>query len=202
MKKNPFVIGITGSIGMGKSTVSSQFTKFGAIVHDADKSVHKIYQSKETIDLFKNIFPSSIVDGKINREALSKLVLQDKANLKKIENIIHPLVKQDRERFIKLCRRNRRKLVIFDIPLLYESGADSECDIVIVVSSPLWLQKARVFRRDKSMTEEKFKAILMRQMPDYIKRRKADIVIKTSLGKAYTMKRVKQCLAHMCGGKK
>lgn len=174
------VIGLTGSIGMGKSTTLAMFRDAGVPVHSADESVHRLYSGKAT-PLIEAAFPGSVDDGTVNRERLSKMVLGDLKALKKLESIVHPLVRDEERLFLEQARRTGAPLAVVDIPLLYETDSRSRVDKVVVVTAPPQIQRERVLARP-GMTDDKFKAILEKQMPDADKRRRADFVIDTGQG--------------------
>ncbi len=175
-----FVLGLTGSLGMGKSTTARFFAEEGVPLHDADAAVHRLYEGEAT-PLIEAAFPDTTSGGRVNRDKLAKKVLGDSAAIKKLETIIHPLVGRAEARFLDEAARKDAAVVVLDIPLLFETGADRRCDAVVVVSAPADVQRARAFERP-GMTEEKFQAILAKQMPDAEKRARADFVVDTSKG--------------------
>ena len=174
------IIGLTGSIGMGKTETAKIFSNLGIPVYDADASVHKIYQSGKIGALaIKKLFPETIAaDGSVDREILSSIVVGNKTNIKRLEEIIHPLLKEDRLAFFE--KNKNEKTVVLDIPLLLETKGESQVDYVVVVSTSKNIQKQRVLERP-NMTEDKFEKILLSQMPNQIKCKKADFVIDTSI---------------------
>ena len=174
------IIGLTGSIGMGKTETAKIFSNLGIPVYDADASVHKIYQSGEIGALaIKKLFPEAIaVDGSVDREVLGSIVVGNKTNIKKLEELIHPLLKEDRLVFFE--KNKNKKTVVLDIPLLLETKGEGQVDYVVVVSTSKNIQKRRVLERP-NMTEDKFEKILLSQMPNEIKCKKADFVIDTSI---------------------
>lgn len=185
------ILGLTGSIGMGKTTTSNLFKYIGVPVFDADASVHKILsKDRDIIEKINQIFPNVIVNGKIDRKALGDQVFDNLDHIKKLESIIHPIVRNKRSLFIRKMNRFRYPLVLLDIPLLFESKTEQLCDYVAVVTSPFFLQRDRVLKRD-GMSAEKFIKILNRQIPDKIKKKKADFIIFSSLGKYQTLRTVK-----------
>ena len=173
-------IGLTGSIGMGKSETARIFSSLGIPVYDADASVHKLYESGKTGAIaIKKIFPEAISDdGSVDRKILGGIVVGNKTNIKKLEDIIHPLLKNDRLDFFE--KNINEKIVVLDIPLLFETKGESQVDYVVVVSTSDNIQKQRVLERP-DMTEDKFEKILLSQMPNEAKCKKADFIIDTSI---------------------
>jgi dephospho-CoA kinase len=191
-----FVLGLTGSIGMGKSTTARMFADEGLPVWDADATVHQMYQPGEPAALAVGaIFPSAIdPDGGVNRAALRALMSSDKTVLHRLNAAVHPLVAQDRGRF--LAAHAEAPIALLDVPLLYETGLDASCDAVAVVSVPTEIQRERVLSRG-AMTETEFQTILSRQMPDAEKRARADYIIPTTSLEA-ARQAVKDVLADIC----
>jgi dephospho-CoA kinase len=176
------VLGLTGSIGMGKSTTARLLREAGVAVHDADEAVARFYaEGGEAVDAVGRGFPQALINGAIDRERLSGLVLGNPDALKRLESIVHPLVKADRAAFLALARASGAKVAVLDVPLLFEVGAEDEMDAVVVVSAPEAVQRERTLMRP-GMSAEKFDRILARQMPDAEKRRRADFVIDTGSG--------------------
>jgi dephospho-CoA kinase len=175
-----FVLGLTGSLGMGKSTTARFFAEEGVPLHDADAAVHRLYEGEAT-PLIEAAFPGTTSGGRVDRDKLAKKVLGDSVAIKRLETIIHPLVGRAEARFLDEAARKDAAVVVLDIPLLFETGADRRCDAVVVVSAPADVQRARAFERP-GMMEEKFQAILAKQMPDAEKRARADFVVDTSKG--------------------
>jgi dephospho-CoA kinase len=175
-----FVLGLTGSIGMGKTTTAKMFAEEGVPVHDADAAVHRLYEG-EAIKPIEAAFPGATGNGKVDREKLGQRVLGDDLAMKRLEHIVHPLVRQAEERFLSEAQKTGAKVALLDIPLLYETAGDKRCDAVVVVSAPADMQRLRAFERP-GMTAEKFDAILAKQTPDTEKRRRADFVVDTSKG--------------------
>lgn len=174
------VLGLTGSIGMGKSTVAKMFAEEGAPAFDSDASVHQLYaKGGAAVTAVAAEFPTAIRDGAVDRALLSPLVLDNPAALKRLEQIVHPFVRQAQVDFAEAARAAGAEVVVFDIPLLLEGKNADLFDMIVVVSAPAEVQRARVLARP-GMTEEKFQQILARQMPDAEKRARADFVIDTS----------------------
>jgi dephospho-CoA kinase len=175
-----FVIGLTGSLGMGKSATADLFAEQGVPVHDADAVVHRLYEG-EAAAAIEAAFPGSTAGGKVDRERLAASVLHDPTALKRLEAIVHPLVHAAERRLLAQAEASGEKVAVLDIPLLFETGGDQRVDAVVVVSAPVELQHSRVLARP-GMTKEKLEAVLRRQMPDAEKRRRADFVVDTSRG--------------------
>ena len=172
------ILGLTGSIGMGKSTTAGFFAEAGAPVHDADAAVHRLYDGAAAAAI-EAAFPGTTAGGKVDRAKLGEQVLKDPAALKRLEAIVHPLVRRDEERFLQAAEGAGATVAVLNIPLLFETGGDKRCDAVVVVSAPPEMQRARVMERP-GMTEEKFASLLGKQLPDAEKRRRADFVVDTS----------------------
>jgi dephospho-CoA kinase len=171
----PFLLGLTGSIGMGKTTTANMFRDAGIPVWDADQTVHELYRvDGEAVEPIRRKFPTAVEEGAVSRDALKKIIATDLAALGEVEAIVHPLVSQNRDKF----RLHAKGLVVFDIPLLFEIRADDWLDAVLVVSAPDEVQRERVMARD-GMTEAHFADIRSRQLPDDEKRSRADYVIET-----------------------
>ena len=185
------VVGLTGSIGMGKSTAAVALRRLGLPVHDADAAVHRLMaRGGAAVQAVAAAFPGVERDGAIDRKLLGARVLGDPAALKRLEAILHPLVRRETWQFLAQQARLRQPLVVLDIPLLYETGAERRCDVVIVVSAPAFIQRARVLARP-GMTDARLQAILNRQMPDAEKRRRADFVVQTGLTKAHALRQLR-----------
>jgi dephospho-CoA kinase len=176
--ERPFILCLTGSLGMGKSRTGQFFAEQGVPVYDADAVVHELYAS-EAVPVIDRAFPGAVVDGKVDRAKLAALVLGDDAALARLESIVHPLVAARREKFLADARANKAKAVLLDVPLLFETRGERVCDAVVVVSAPADMQRRRAFERP-GMTEEKFTALLAKQLPDAEKRQRADFVVDTS----------------------
>jgi dephospho-CoA kinase len=175
-----FVLGLTGSVGMGKSVTARFFADEGVPVHDADAAVHRLYAG-EAVPAIEAAFPGTTAEGRVERGELAARVLGDDAALKRLEAIVHPLVRASEQHLLAEAEARGEKVAVLDIPLLFETGGDRRVDAVVVVSAPADVQRARVLERP-GMTAEKFEAILAKQMPDAEKRRRADFVVDTSRG--------------------
>ena len=191
------VLGLTGSIGMGKSTTARMFMDEGVPVHDSDEAVHRLY-SGVAAPLIEARFPGTVVDGTVDRERLAKAVLGDPQALRDLEGIVHPLVRADADAFLARHRAAGAPLAVLDIPLLFETGGRDRVDRVVVVTAPAHTQRERVLARP-GMTEEKFAAILARQVPDAQKRAQADHVIDTGAGMDAARHAVKALIGELTG---
>ena len=176
--EKPFVLCLTGSLGMGKSRTASFFAEAGVPVHDSDAVVHALYEG-EAVPLIERAFPGAAADGKVDRAKLAAMVLGDAAAIAKLEAIVHPLVAEVRDRFLADAQARGAPVVLLDVPLLFETAGERGCDAVVVVSAPAQLQRQRAFERP-GMTEEKFAALVAKQMPDAEKRRRADFIVDSS----------------------
>ena len=194
------VLGLTGSIGMGKSTTAKFFKQKGIPVYDADETVHQLYQDESVIKRITAIFDDCLTDNHIDRAKISRQIVQDPAKLVSLEKIIHPLVREKENAFVAAHRKNGDKLVVLDIPLLFETGGLERVDKIAVVSAPMEIQRQRVLQRD-GWTEEKFQAVLARQIPDSEKRMRADFIIDTSKGLEYAENEVDNIISHLIGGR-
>jgi dephospho-CoA kinase len=174
------VLGLTGSIGMGKSVTSRWFAAEGVPVHEADHAVHRLYAG-EAVAGVEQAFPGTTIDGRVDRERLSQVVLDNPEALARLEALIHPLVRTAERRFLGAAAARGARMVVVDVPLLFETGGEGRVDAVVVVSAPADLQRARVLGRP-AMTPAKFDMILAKQMPDAEKRRRAHFVVDTSRG--------------------
>jgi dephospho-CoA kinase len=188
-----FVLGLTGSLGMGKSTTARFFADAGVPVHDADATVHRLYE-REAVAAIEAAFPGTTADGKVDRRKLSARVLGDTAALKRLEDLVHPLVQDAERRMLAQARARGEQIAVLDIPLLFETGADARVDAVVVVTAPAEVQRARVLER-AGMTIEKLDAILANQVPDAEKRRRADFIVDTSQGFEAARAQVRAILA-------
>lgn len=185
------ILGLTGSIAMGKTTAANAFRRLGVPVHDSDAEVHRFLgKGGAAAPLVERAFPGVAKNGVVDRAALGAKVFADPVGLKRLEGILHPLVAQSRNRFLRHAARQRKRVVILDIPLLYEVGADTLCDAVVVVSAPKYLQRIRALQRP-GMTAERLSAVLARQLPDQIKRKRADFVVPTGLGRATSLRQIR-----------
>ena len=189
---------MTGSIGMGKSTTAEMFAARGVPVHDADACVHALYEGR-AVPLIGDAFPGTIVDGKVDRSRLSKQVLGNPEAMKRLEEIVHPLVREEEQTFLDLARLDGHSVVLMDIPLLFETGGEDRVDVVVVVTADADIQRERVLSRD-GMSEERFQAILQKQVPDAEKRKRADFLIDTGLGMEAADKRVGDILEQIRNG--
>jgi len=187
------LLGLTGSIGMGKSTTADMFRAEGVAVHDSDRAVHEIYAGPAAAKI-EEAFPGSTTGGAVDRVKLARLVLGQPEALKRLEAIVHPLVSKLRFAFVEEQRRRGADIVVFDIPLLFEIGAQKEVDEIVVVTAAADVQRARVLARP-GMTPEKFDAIIARQTPDAEKRRGADFVVHTDQGLDAAREQVRAILA-------
>lgn len=189
------ILGLTGSVGMGKSTAAAMLRRLRVPVHDSDAAVHRLLApGGAAVAAVGKVFPEARGrNGGIDRAALGRRVFADPAALARLERILHPLVRQSQRRFLAQARARRLLLVVLDIPLLYETGGERGCDKVMVVSAPPYLQRARVMARPR-MSEERFRAILRQQLPDSVKRRRADFVVPTGLGRAVTFRTLARIL--------
>ena len=190
-------LGLTGSIGMGKSTTASLFREAGIPVLDSDAIVHELYRGAAG-PLIEAAFPGTTQNGIVDRTALGARVLHNDEAMKRLEAIIHPMVRQASEDFIADAARKGHALIVLDVPLLFEVGRDQECDAILVVSAPLSVQTERVLARP-GMTQEKFQAILARQYPDSDKRRRAHFIIDTGRGVDAAQRAVKDVIRTLAG---
>jgi dephospho-CoA kinase len=182
------VIGLTGSLGMGKTTTLRFFAEAGVPVFDADETVHRLYAG-EAAALIEAAFPGTTGNDGVDRAKLAQAAVGEAAALSRLEAIVHPLVRREEQRFLEAARSAGAKVAVLDIPLLFETGADARVDAVVVVSAPAEIQRARAFERP-GMTQEKFQALIAKQMSDEEKRRRADFVVDSSQGKDYARAQV------------
>ncbi len=174
------ILGLTGSIGMGKSTTAKLFAEAGVPVYDADATVHRIYEG-EAVPAIEAAFPGTTVNGKVDRARLSAKVVHDPEAMKRLEQIVHPMLRAYHQKFLEEAERSGAPVAVVDIPLLFETGGEKRVDAVVLVTTSPENQRQRVLARE-NMTQEKLDAILARQMPDTEKRRRADFVVDTSHG--------------------
>jgi dephospho-CoA kinase len=174
------ILGLTGSIGMGKSTTAKLFTEAGVPVYDADAAVHKIYEG-EAAPAVEAAFPGTTAGGKVDRAKLSARVVHDQAAIKQLEQIVHPMLGASRKKFLDEAEASGAPVVVMDIPLLFETGGEKRVDAVVVVSTDAATQRERILARG-TMTNEALDGILARQLPDAEKRKRADFVVDTSHG--------------------
>jgi dephospho-CoA kinase len=186
------ILGLTGSIGMGKSTTAKLFAEAGVPVYDADAAVHRLYEG-EAVPAIEAAFPGTTVDGKVDRARLSALVVHDPAAMKQLERIVHPMLGASRKKFLDQAERSGAPVAVVDVPLLYETGGHNRVDAVVVVTTSPEVQRERILARD-NMTGEKLDAILARQLPDSEKRKRADFVVDTSHGLEPVRARIRDIL--------
>lgn len=190
MTRRPIRLALTGSIGMGKSTAAAQLRRLGVPVYDADAAVHALFaKGGAAVEPVGKAFPGVVVNGAVDRTKLGKIVFGDPVALKRLEGIVHPLVRGSEKRFSRRMVARGARLLAFDIPLLFETGGERRYDASIVISAPALVQEARVLRRP-GMTRERLAAIRARQTPDGEKRRRADFVVPSGLGKRATFDRL------------
>lgn len=189
------ILGLTGSIGMGKSTAAAVLRRLGVPVFDADAEVHRLLRrGGGAVAAVLATFPAAeAAGGGVDRQKLGREVFGRPVELRRLEQILHPMVRRAERRFVAAARTRREPLAVLDIPLLFETGGDRRCDAVLVVSAPAWLQRQRVTRRS-GMTDSRLRAILAAQTPDREKRRRADFVVLTGLSRAHTLRRLKSIL--------
>jgi dephospho-CoA kinase len=187
------VLGLTGSIGMGKSTTANLFAEAGVPVYDADAAVHRLYEG-EAVPAIEAAFPGTTANGKVDRNKLSTRVVHDAAAMKRLENIVHPMVGASRQRFLQEAEQSGAKVAVIDVPLLFETGGEKRVDAVVVVTTTPELQRERIMARP-NMTGEKLDAILARQMPDAEKRKRAHFIVDTSHGLDPVRARIRDILA-------
>jgi dephospho-CoA kinase len=174
------ILGLTGSIGMGKSTTAKLFAEAGVPVYDADATVHSLYEG-EAVPAIEAAFPGTTADGKVDRARLSARVVHDPAAMKQLEGIVHPMLGASRQKFLQDAEQSGAPVAVVDIPLLFETGGEKRVDAVVVVTTAPEIQRQRILARE-NMTGEKLDAILARQLPDAEKRKRADFVVDTSHG--------------------
>lgn len=188
------IIGLTGGIGMGKSTAAAAMRRAGLPVFDADAEVHGLQApGGEAVPMIARLIPGSVQDGRIDRAVLRRAVIADASLFTKLERIMHPLVRASQARFLGRARRAGRRWAVLDIPLLFERGGYRACDLVVVVSAPRALQLQRV-RRRRGMSEAEALALIARQMPDAEKRRRADLVISSGLSRWHSLRQIRRMM--------
>jgi len=193
------ILGLTGSVGMGKSTAAAMFRRMGVPVYDADAAVHRMMRrGGSAVVAVAAAFPGVERDGAIDRTALGQRVFGDDAAMRRLEAIIHPRVRADEHAFLGMMHRRKTKFVVMDVPLLFESGRDIRYDATVVVMAPAFLQHARVMARP-NMTPARFAAIKARQMSDAEKRRRADFIVPSGLGRAVTWRQLRAVLRQLAG---
>lgn len=190
----PLLLGLTGGIAMGKSEAARAFRRAGVPVFDADAAVHRLLGADgRAVAAVAEAFPEAMVDGGVDRQLLGARVFADRTALRRLESILHPLVGDHRRRFLRRARAARAAVVVLDVPLLFETGGEASCDFVAVVSAPGFVQRRRALRRP-GMTPDKLDAILARQTPDRDKRRRADFIIPTGLGRNESLRAIRRIL--------
>ena len=178
------ILGLTGSIGMGKSTAANVFRRAKIPVFDADQAVRDLQAPHgRAIPALAAAFPGCVVDGRLDRDTLRRVVIGDEQAMQRLERIMHPLVREQQRRFLARARAHRARLALLDIPLLLEGGGRSQVDLVIVVSAPVDVQRRRV-RARRALSDAQIDSLIARQMPDAEKRRRADVIIRTGLSRA------------------
>ena len=194
------IVGLTGSIGMGKTTTSKMFEAEGAAVFDADACVHELYsKGGAAVPIIRAVFPDAVIDGAIDRKRLSAHLQKEPLHIGVLESFIHPLVGQARAEAVERANSSGKKVMVFDVPLLFETGGHMKVDKVIVVSASPEVQRERVLARP-GMSVEKFEMILSRQMPDAEKRKRADYIIETDKGLDFAREQVHNILQELSRG--
>lgn len=192
------IIGLTGGMAAGKSTVAALFRRAGVPVFDADATVRGLQApGGKALPEIAHLFPGTVTDGQLDRHALRQAVVGDKLALKRLESVMHPLVRAERARFLRQCRARKEPFCMLDIPLLMEIGEDQNCDVVVVVQAPMTTRLSRIRQRGRGqarMTEEQARSLLARQMPDHERRRRAHIVIRTGLSRGSAARQVRALL--------
>src|SRR6201998_4572687 len=174
------ILGLTGSIGMGKSTTAKLFAEAGVPVYDADAAVHSLYEG-EAVPAIEAAFPGTTANGRVDRNKLSAQVVHDPSAMRRLEQIVHPMLGASRQKFLEDAEQSGAPVAVVDVPLLFETGGEKRVDAVVVVTTTAEIQRQRILARD-NMTGEKLDAVLARQMPDAEKRKRADFVVDTPLG--------------------
>ena len=197
VRERPYLVGLTGSIGMGKSETAKLFARLGLPVYDADAAVHALYeQGGAAVAKIAEAFPGSVKNGRVERSELARQLGADVTAFARLEAIVHPLAADAERAFIDRAKANGAQFVVLDIPLLFETGAQARVDAVVVVSAPQEVQRARVLARE-GMTEDRLEGLLARQMPDAEKRAQADFVVETDKGLDHAFEQVKRIVAEL-----
>ena len=197
MAETPYLVGLTGSIGMGKTETAKMFVRLGIPVYDSDAAVHRLYErGGAAVAEIAKVFPDSVRDGGVDRAELNKYLATDKTAFQKLETIVHPLVARDQRAFLDQAAQDGAEMVVLDIPLLFETGGHARMDAVVVVSAPHAVQRERVLARP-GMTPDRLDHILSRQTPDAEKRAKAHFVVETDKGLAHAFEQVKRVVADL-----
>jgi dephospho-CoA kinase len=191
------VVGLTGSIGMGKSETAKMFASLGVPVSDSDRIVHALYdEGGAAVAPIAAAFPGVVSGARVDRGKLAARLADDPDGFRKLEAIVHPLVRRDEEAFLARCRGRHAKLAVLDVPLLFETGRNRDVDRVVLVTAPFETQKSRVMERE-GMTEEKFRRLLARQLSDEEKRARADFIVDTSQGRDHALAQVRDIIARL-----
>ena len=191
------VVGLTGSIAMGKTETAKQFAFLGIPVFDSDAEVHRQYaEGGEAVPVIAGVFPEAVVNGAVDRVKLSKIIVADPDAVKKLEAIVHPIVRKHQHKFLAECRAKGEPIAVLDIPLLFETGRETELDFIVVVTAPAEVQRERALQRP-GMTEKKLERILALQTPDSEKRARADYIVDTSQGLAAALAQVREIVASL-----
>lgn len=185
------VLGLTGSIGMGKSTTAKFFAEEGVPVHDSDAVVHRLYEG-EAVPAIEAAFPGTTANGKVDRDKLAKHLVAHPGDFKKLEALVHPLVRAAERAFLAEAEKRGARVVVLDIPLLYETAAEARCDAVVVVSAPADVQRERL--KARGMSDQRFEAIVARQVPDAVKRERADFTVDSGQGFEHARAQVREIL--------
>jgi dephospho-CoA kinase len=186
------ILGLTGSIGMGKSTTAKLFAEADVPVYDADAAVHRLYEG-EAVSAIEAAFPGTTANGRVDRNRLSAQVVHDPSAMRRLEQIVHPMLGASRQKFLDDAERSGAPVAVVDVPLLFETGGEKRVDAVVVVTTTPEIQRQRILARD-NMTGEKLDAILARQLPDAEKRKRADFVVDTSDGLDHVRARIRDIL--------
>ncbi len=195
--ERPLIIGLTGSIGMGKTETARMFARLGLPVYDADAAVHSLYErGGAAVQEIARLFPDCVAEGRVDRRRLGARVTANPVEFEILEKLVHPLVARDQRRFLDQAQRQGAEMAVLDIPLLLEGGGEAQVDVVVVVSAPAAVQRARVLARE-GMTEDRLDSILAKQIPDAQKRAKAHFVIETDKGLEAAFEQVKAVVARL-----